>query len=195
MQTFWNINNGGKLYFAFIILLLSATILFYTASDSPIKPLSPLTDSEKTKHGIEPAWSPAGNRIAYIGGATDKEFGIYDIDVAANENPRKIAVPEFASNPDWSPDGKWIVYSRNGNIWKKAVEDDSSEIQLTSNAENFFPSWSKDGEWIAFDSNMDSPSGLRFVWKMRADGSEKKRIIYSPQVEIRMPDWFPDELD
>ncbi|HRI85657.1 MAG TPA: DPP IV N-terminal domain-containing protein [Ignavibacteria bacterium] len=168
------------------------TLLFYTCNDNLIEPSN---NSEKTKHGHEPSWSPDGNRIAYIGGATDKEYGLYDIDVAANEDPRKIVVPEFASNPDWSPDGKWIVYPRNGDICKKKADDDSPEIQLTSNAENFFPSWSKDGQWIAFDSNADSPTGLRFVWKMRADGSDKNRIIYSPEEgEVRTPDWFPDGI-
>ncbi|MBK9334182.1 MAG: PD40 domain-containing protein [Ignavibacteria bacterium] len=84
---------------------------------------------------------------------------------------------------------------KNGNIYKRRVDNDSSEVQLTSGAAISSPSWSKDGDWIAYDSNIDSPSGSRFVWKMRTDGSEKKRIIYTPELgEVRMPDWFPDGI-
>lgn len=49
---------------------------------------------------------------------------------------------------------------------------------------------------LSYDSNVESPSGLSFVWKMRADGSRKTRVVYAPETgEIRQPSWSPDGED
>jgi len=118
---------------------------------------------------------------------------MYSVDTTVS-NKNEISVPDLISFPDWSPDGQWLVYSKYGNIFKRNIAD-NIEIQLTFFGGNRFPSWSNDGVWIAFHSNKDSPNGMSFIWKMKSDGSELKRIIYTPEDgEVKHPDWFPDGI-
>ena len=94
-------------------------------------------------------------------------------------------------------DGSWIVFEDGGQIYKVPIIGDSGDSivvsriqQLTFGGSNFFPAWSPDGEWIAYDSNSESSNGMNFIWIMKSDGTQKKRISYEPlSGEIRMPDW------
>ncbi len=98
----------------------------------------------------------------------------------------------MAGSPRWSPDGQWIVFEENGQIYKRKLSGDSL-VQLTFEGRNFYPAWSPDGQWIAYDSNSESPNGMYFIWIMRSDGSEKRRITYEPlEGEIRTPNWSPN---
>ncbi len=111
-------------------------------------------------------------------------------------NMRRI-LPYTLQDPAWSPDGQWIAFVANAQIYKMKFTgttfDTLSIVQLTTEGRNFFPAWSPDGKWIAFDSNNDSPNGMNFIWKMKADGSSKIRVAYDPSIgEIRMPDWSPN---
>jgi len=169
------------------ISFFSLPVLFCACKDNVIDPYN----NAETIYDQHPTWSPDGKTIAYFGGTNQENFGIYAIDTNGM-NKRNLAVHEVAFNIDWSPDGEWIAYDFNGNIFKRRIVD-SVSIQLTSIGNNFSPSWSSDGQWIAFDSNNDNPTGSYFIWKMRPDGTEKKRIFYSPEVgEARAPDWFSD---
>lgn len=139
-----------------------------------------------------PTWSPDGEEIAYIHGDTlEAMTGIYIIDTNRT-NKRLLISSPGAYSPDWSPDGKWIVFSMYAQIYKIQSTGDSL-TQLTFEGRNFYPSWSPDGEWIAFDSNKDSPNGMNFIWKMKSDGTQKIRVSYEPDSgEIRMPFWTYD---
>jgi len=82
----------------------------------------------------------------------------------------------YLGDPAWSPDGKWIVFDKGGNIYKIPFDgqylDTTRMIELTDTAENFFPAWSSNGDTIYFDSNIKRGSGGNFqICKMAADGS------------------------
>ncbi len=156
------------------------------------------------------AWHPDGRWIAAehsVAFDTDEDgfpdsvarSGIWLVD-SENGQVQDNPLLEWGRSPDWSPDGRHLVFHQDAHIYTVAVTsltppqiDTASIRQLTQEGRNFYPDWSPDGEWIVYDSNNDSPNGQIFIWKMKSDGSEKTRIVFTPeQGEARMPSWSPD---
>jgi len=181
--------NKITLYSLFII---SIFFNFSCNNDTIITPETPI-DPRITVLDAEPSWSPNGNFIAYIG--SDDKSGNKLLAIDTNGLNKRRLTQIYGESPNISPNGEWIVYERNGKIYKKRIEGDTITIQLTFEGSSFYPSFSRDGEWIAFDSDMDITGGGHFIWKMRSDGTQKKRIFYTPTLgEARMPEWFPDGI-
>jgi|GEM_PF-302282 len=150
-----------------------------------------------------PIWSPDGKTIAfnhtplkriyrdpvdclYYYEFYEDSAGFWVIN-ADGSNQRRV-LPYGLGEPDWSPDGKWIVFEWGSQIYKIRVVGDSLDIssltQLTTEGRNFFPSWSPDGEWIAYDSNLNDPKGGYSIWRMRNIGTDKQLVVRG-----RMADW------
>lgn len=115
--------------------------------------------------------SPDGQTIVYINYYNDSiPHGIYTLDLVTYQ--RKLLVAGLGlGNPDWSTNGKWIVYNCFGNIYKIKFNGDSLS-QLTNNGSNFFPSWKPNDDIIMFISE-NSSSG---TWFMRSDGTQMTYI-------------------
>ncbi len=151
----------------------------------------------------EPAWSPDGRYIAYFHDPNDipivslpsilfigcspiveedRRAGIWILDLETMET--RFLTEGWS--PDWSPDGKEIIYVKGGSICKINVELKAIK-QLMQ--DGFFPDWSPSGERIAFDSNQNFPQEGNVIWLMDTNGMNQKDISVHGTGEWREPDW------
>lgn len=155
-----------------------------------------------------PAWHPSGKFILAVHSDSidtngdsrndDKFYGLWSI------NPKdgnKRPFLKSATLPSFSRDGKKIAFVINAQIYvadlltlAPPTIDTLKIVQITNEGANFFPDLNSDGSWVAFDSNIDTPNGMYFIWIMKSDGTQKKRVVYEPtKGEIRMPNWSADD--
>ncbi|KYK37375.1 MAG: hypothetical protein AYK19_21645 [Theionarchaea archaeon DG-70-1] len=146
-------------------------------------------------HDYDPAWSPDGTRIAFSSSRdSTKEIYVMDIDgsnvTKLTSNPLIRYTENWGdSNPEWSPDGKKIVFSsyRYGNDDIYVMDADGSNLtNLTNNpARDMHPSWSPDGKKILFASYRD---GNWEIYVMDADGSNQINLTNNPETDL-CPAW------
>ncbi len=143
----------------------------------------------------QPSWHPSGDFISFNYRPLKKiEYPMQDTCFAQytfnddsagywavnpdGMNKRRL-FNNYLESVDWSPDGQWIVYNNNDQIYKihflNNTFDTNSIIQLTSNRKNYNPSWSNDGELIIYTtvSYGDTFSG---IWIMENNGTNKRKV-------------------
>lgn len=106
---------------------------------------------------------------------------------------QKAFEPEFESKmirfPRLSPDGKTLIFSAAGFIWKKSMPDGTPQRLTKGKDPEYFPEFSPDGKKIVFVSWNDS--ALSTIYTTGLDGSALTRITRSPGYYIQ-PSWSPD---
>jgi Tol biopolymer transport system component len=87
----------------------------------------------------------------------------------------------FAAHPDWSPNGRTIVFgledAGSANIATMAA-DGGGLRRLTRNGFQGQPSYSPNGSLIAYER--DIADGNNGVWLMHSDGTALRRVTRSP---------------
>jgi len=134
-----------------------------------------------------PAWSPDGKKIAFIstriykaplsGGSFEIETGmeLYVMD-ADGSNVQRLSsnMDDQSAYPDWSPDGKNIVFMNILQIPTINViaadgsARNSRPLFQRNDMAGWTPKWSPDGKYIYFMA--ESASGAREIYRMDADG-------------------------
>lgn len=97
-----------------------------------------------------PAWSPDGRSIA-----VSMQGSIWKVDPLTGAAAELVAGPKYYSSPDWSPDGKWIVYTADDDARSVQLEildvETGATRALTSDSQIYLdPTFSPDGSRLAF---------------------------------------------
>jgi Tol biopolymer transport system component len=199
------------------------------------------TDQTFLIRGGSPTWSPTGTHIAFHAsasgagrpilntpGAATTDSDIFVADVAAllagasPQPPVVVNITQRAGvdeDPDWSPDGQKIVYTRraadetdannplSAEIYKLNADGTGSPERVTGGLEGNLeeergPAWSPDGKKIAYACRKGAnplpprpdgqPRPLTFeICVINADGTGETRLTFNTTPDLT-PSWSPD---
>jgi TolB protein len=114
-----------------------------------------------------PAWSPDGEKIAFVVSTERDQYAgeanIWVMDAATGANCRPLTdTPGVIDKyPDWSPDGRQIVFAsnRNGDFELFVMDADGRnqrpvDMPVDSPDHINYPAWSPDGNWFTFSASI-----------------------------------------
>ena len=131
-----------------------------------------------------PVWSPDSRRIAF----TDKRLALWYVDLEAGA-ARRIDSSTFARQgsfqPAWSPDGRWLAYSKTmpnrlSVIHLYSLEGGKSYPVTGSNVDAENPVFDRNGQYLYFNASANAaPAKLRNV-------SMSAALVFAPLVTRRV---------
>jgi Tol biopolymer transport system component len=160
-------------------------------------------------------WSPDGTRLAFVSKTGDRDI-ISIINAKNGKSFDDVSPPDIRGilSPDWSPDGKTLVFNgiKDGRsdifLWdleKKKLSQLTNDIAVDQN-----PVFSPSGEWIAFDSDRNRPDlpqdskrpfmalkmlgPMHDIYKIRTKGGTPIRIL-GGQFDERSPSYGPSDTE
>ncbi len=123
---------------------------------------------------VSPAWSPDGQRIAYI----IQKAGSHAIAVSASDGRGERIIHDSAQaigKLAWSPDGQWLVAEAGGQIVKLRA-DGGDRLRLTRGLGGAWsPRFSPDGRRIAYASRSTFPGQAQLL-TMSASGGDALQV-------------------
>jgi Tol biopolymer transport system component/predicted Ser/Thr protein kinase len=136
-----------------------------------------------------------GARLAYSRSSIDTNIWRYFLPQGNTRKPpvRLISSTRHDLSPQYSPDGRRIVFSSNRSgsmeIWLCDSEGlNASQLTNFGGPPTGSPRWSPDGRWIAFDSR---PGGNPDIYVVAAEGGTPRRLTTDPAEDV-MPNWSQD---
>ena len=109
---------------------------------------------------------------------------------------RATSAPEI--EPAWSPDGRWIAYSRRASRQRDPRDLAGAPRRLGAAAADepgrgaYAPAWSPDGKALAFAARQRT--GHFEIYTIGVDGKGLRRVTYSTEDAFE-PAWSPDGVD
>jgi Tol biopolymer transport system component len=156
----------------------------------------PLTSYTRHIVASNPAWSPDNQQIVYT---SNDNQGLHIINRDGTRHLPLLNIGDgLKGYPDWSPDGRFIVFNWAYDVAAAKASDSeiyliapdgTGLVALTDNEfQDISPTWSPDGTRIAFHSNRD---GNFEIYVMNADGSEQTRLTNNDSDDFT-PVWSPN---
>lgn len=104
---------------------------------------------------------------------------------------RELYLPQLTTGPSsaaWAPDGKSLVFSMRGSLWRQSLDSDEA-VQLTDGpGYDYQPDWSPDGRFIVFASYTGQAIDLKLLDVV---SGAARTLVGDNAVNVE-PRWSPD---
>ena len=139
------------------------------------------------------AWSPDGERIAFIAKRADRDrVFVWDVYRARLIRWLDVKDVDTMTSLAWAPDSRRLAIS---GIWKGKAElflldseTGTSELLMDGPHDKIYPAWSPDGKKLAFSGRSGEDYDL-FIYEF---GSGEITQLAIPGSSESMPCWFPN---
>ncbi len=126
--------------------------------------------------------SPDGARVAFTQGVNGVSQ-IFAMPIAGGFPRRLTATLDACHEPQWSPDGKQIVYTSDDALWVMNSDGTNARKLVEHPTGHAEPRWSPDGKRIAFYSRR---RGWDHIWTVEVESGALKQILKG--------DWDADDI-
>jgi tricorn protease len=147
-----------------------------------------------------PRFSPDGKKIAY----TDKRLNIWYVDVDKGGPPVKVDTdgydrPDRAAEPVWSPDSRWLAYSKvlpsqMSAIYVYGLEARAATQVTDGMSDALFPAWDASGKYLYFAASTDLGPGAAWL-DMSGINRPVSRSVYAIVLRKDLPSPVVPESD
>lgn len=163
---------------------------------------------------VEPRWSPAGDKVAFVSTAFEGRWHIHVLNVAdgtARGSPERITVDHDSRlpryyysvfdhfiSPAWSPDGRELLLVSNagriwgsGGFWRMNASAGAAPRQIHYEETTWrgSPDWAPDGKRVVYSSYLGRQ--WHQLWLMTSDGGDPLQLTYG-DFDATSPRWSPD---
>jgi len=127
-----------------------------------------------------------------VGGQAQRQPVLPQVKVPHPYYYRELYLPQVTSGPSavtWSPDGRELVYSMQGTLWRQRIgTSEATQITDTPGGYDYEPDWSPDGRWIVFVRYDGRAMGLRVL---DLESGTDSALVENGAVNVD-PRWSPD---
>jgi hypothetical protein len=139
---------------------------------------------------LDPAWAPkvhAGYDLAWTHEVVDPAGRFVKWTVVRRGTGTIEEVTE-GRQPSFSPNGQWMVYSHQGDLYKIQTTG-GTPVQLTATGRDTYPHWGANDR-IVFQ-RYGSTTASEDIYVMNADGTDVQTLVATRSQEYH-PSWSPD---
>ena len=147
-----------------------------------------VTDNQS--RDLDPAWAITvymGYSMAYTTEVVNQGGGFVAWNIMLQTGTSDVLLTE-GRQPNFSPDGRWVVYTHQDNIYKISSAG-GTPVQLTAGNTDFYPHWGWTNDKIVFQRS--NGGNFEDIFEMKSDGTDIQAIVSTPDNEY-CPSWSPD---
>lgn len=128
---------------------------------------------------MSPAWSPSGDRLAYVS-FEERNSAIYVQNIQTGQRQKVASGRGINSSPAFSPDGRRLVVTRsldgNPDIYLLELATEKTRRLTTHSAIDTEARWAPDGRHIVFTSDR---GGGPQIYRLAIDGGHPERLTFN----------------
>jgi Tol biopolymer transport system component len=139
---------------------------------------SPTSKPKRLVEGLNPTWSPDGQKVAYCVRLGPTAFGQVELINADGSGPAQLTRLKGAACPtDWSHDGEMIASITYGAKTPLIFVMNKDGEKVKPIAPGYGARWLPDGKQLVFCRPAEGRGGSDSIWIVNADGTGATKVI------------------